>query len=325
MALEDLAATAWSQLQSTRLGAERIQVLKKRPRSTVFRLEGAGPGGVPVIAKRARRAQALTERILYEQVLPALPMPSLTCYGFVEEPAGEFAWLFIGYASGRPYSAALREHTVLAARWLSLLHIAGAAVPAAARLPGRGPGYYSAHLASALRNLRLHLGNPVFTQEDVAVLQAVLSHCEMLVGHWAEVERQCQALPSTLVHGDFAPKNLRVRDSRAEPVLEPFDWGSAGWGTPALDLAQAAQPLGAWNDWASPDLDVYGAAVRDAWPRLDRHDLEVCAALGKAFRCLYCIGRESAYLGEAWVEKPLANMRLYRSGLAHALQVAGWS
>ena len=105
----------------------------------------------------------------------------------------------------------------------------------------------------------------------------------------------------------------------------PFDWGSAGWGTPALDLAQAALPLGARNDWGSPDLDVYRAAMCDAWPRLDRQDLEFCAALGKAFRCLYCVGRESEYLGEPWFEKPLLNMRIYRSGLTEALQVAGWA
>ena len=119
MAIEDLAATAWSQLQLTRIGAERIQVLKKGSRSTVYRLEGAGPGGVPVIAKRSRRAQALIERVLYEQVLRALPMASLAYYGFVDEPIGELAWLFIGCADGQPYSAAIREHTELGARWPS--------------------------------------------------------------------------------------------------------------------------------------------------------------------------------------------------------------
>ena len=324
MAIEDLAATAWSQLQLTRIGAERIQVLKKGSRSTVYRLEGAGPGGVPVIAKRSRRAQALIERVLYEQVLRALPMASLAYYGFVDEPIGEFAWLFIGCADGQPYSAAIREHTELAARWLSLLHTAGAAMAIAARLPDRGPGYYREHLASAQRNLRLHLGNPAFTDADVAVLETILKQCEVLACHWGEVERQCEEVPRTLVHGDFAPKNMRVRSEHADCVLEPFDWGSSGWGTPALDLAQAALPLGARNDWGSPDLDVYRAAMCDAWPRLDRQDLEFCAALGKAFRCLYCVARESEYLGEPWFEKPLLNMRIYRSGLTQALQVAGW-
>jgi hypothetical protein len=172
--------------------------------------------------------------------------------------------------------------------------------------------------------LRLHVGNPAFTDADVAVLEAVLRQCEALACHWSELERQCEAMPSTLVHGDFAPKNMRVRSVQADAVLEPFDWGSAGWGTPALDLAQAAQPLGACNDWGSPDLDVYRAGMGDGWLRLDRQDLEFCAALGKAFRCLYCIDREAEYLGERWVEKPLSNMRIYRSGLAQALQLAGW-
>ena len=324
MVLADLAAMAWSQLQLTQIGSERIQVLQKRPRSTVYRLDGAGPGGVPVIAKRCGRAQAHVERILYEQVLRALPMPSLAYYGFIDEPTGDFAWLFIGCAGGQPYRVSLPEHTALAARWLAVLHRTGGAMDLAGALPDRGPTYYREHLAAARLNLQLHLHNPVFTDADVAVLVDILKQCEALADHWREVERQCEAMPRTLVHGDFAAKNMRVRNGPADLVLEPFDWGSAGWGTPALDLAQAADPLGASNDWGSPDLNVYRAAMCDASPRLDQQDVDFCAALGKAFRCVYCIARESEYLGAEWVEKPLSNMRLYRSGLAHSLQVAGW-
>ena len=221
--LEHPAAKAWRQLRATRVRSERIELVRNRARSTVYRLEGAGPAGAAVIAKRSRRAQALIERTLYEQVVPLLPMPSLAYYGFVDEAEGEFAWLFIGCAGDEPYMSTSSEHTALAARWLSLLHTVGGTVAAAALLPDRGPGYFHEHLASAQRNLVLHLDNPVFSAEDRAVLEAVIGQCEALACHWSEVEQQCKALPTTLVHGDFAPKNMRVRNGQAGLVLDLFD------------------------------------------------------------------------------------------------------
>jgi hypothetical protein len=323
--LEHPAARAWSRVQPTRIGIERIQLVRKRARSTVYRLEGAGPNGVSVIAKRSRRAHARIEHILYQHVIPLLPMPSLAYYGFFDESAGDFAWLFVECSDGEPFAPTSPEHTALAARWLALLHTAGGSLAAVGLLPERGPGYFYNHLVSAQRNLDIHCNNAALLPADRGVLAAVVEQCERLASHWKDVERQSAALPMTLVHGDFAPKNMRVRDDAKEMVLEPFDWGSAGWGVAGLDLAQAdASEESGSRDWASPDLDMYRASIGAKWLRVDRRDLELCAALGKAFRCLYCIDRESEYLGEAWIDKAMLNMRLYRSGLGHALQAAGW-
>jgi hypothetical protein len=128
----------------------------------------------------------------------------------------------------------------------------------------------------------------------------------------------------TLVHGDFAPKNMRVRHAPAGLVLDAYDWGSAGWGVPALDLAQAGGPHEVGNDWPSPDLEVYRSGIRDTWSTVDKQDLEFCAALGKAFRCVYCIDRESEWLGQPSIDKAMWNMRLYCSALGHVLRVTGW-
>ena len=45
-------------------------------------------------------------------------------------------------------------------------------------------------------------------------------------------------MPRTFIHGDFAPKNMRVRAGPGGSTLLCFDWGSAGWGVPAADLVQ---------------------------------------------------------------------------------------
>src|SRR2546430_5585275 len=43
-------------------------------------------------------------RMIYEEVLPRLPVPALDCHGFWEEPAGKFSWLFLEDAIGECYS-----------------------------------------------------------------------------------------------------------------------------------------------------------------------------------------------------------------------------
>src|SRR5262249_13733959 len=83
---------------------------KERPRKGACRLAGGGPGGSAVIAKRCRRGEALLEQTIYEEVLPRLPLPALRCYGLVEEPDGQSAWLFLEDAGGERYSASLQEH-----------------------------------------------------------------------------------------------------------------------------------------------------------------------------------------------------------------------
>src|SRR5205814_3728573 len=53
-------------------------------RRKVYRLQGAGPDSSAVIAKRSRKADALIERTIYEEILPRVTVPSLRYYGFLE-------------------------------------------------------------------------------------------------------------------------------------------------------------------------------------------------------------------------------------------------
>jgi aminoglycoside phosphotransferase (APT) family kinase protein len=53
---------------------------------------------------------------------------------------------------------------------------------------------------------------------------------------WGSIEEICRDSPSTLVHGDLAPKNLRFRMKDGKVSVLPFDWEIAGWGVPAVDL-----------------------------------------------------------------------------------------
>src|SRR5438094_1019393 len=138
---EHPAVQAWRELQPRRVEPESIETLQHRNKSAIYRLEGVGPGGSAVIAKRCRQVTALVERAIYEDILPHLPIPSLHYYGFVEEE-GPFCWLFLEDAGGEKYSPSIREHCVLAGRWLGRMHTSAARIAAAARLPDRGPSHY---------------------------------------------------------------------------------------------------------------------------------------------------------------------------------------
>src|SRR5262245_6705642 len=158
--LEHPAVRAWAKLQPGCGQSARptgIGRLQKKRKGVVYQLEGVGPEGSDIIAKRSSPERLLKERIIYEQVLPALPIPTVRYHGFIEEPDDGCCWLFLESAGGEEYSPLVNEHRTLAAQWLGLLHASAERLTPAAHLPDRGPGYYLDQLRSAcdtiLRNL----------------------------------------------------------------------------------------------------------------------------------------------------------------------------
>lgn len=330
-ALEHPAVRAWAKLGPERVEPRGVERLQKRKKGVVYRLEGVGPDGSDVVAKRSSPERIARERPVFEYVLSVIPVPGLRYYGCVEEPDDECAWLFLEDAGDEEYSPCVDAHRTLAARWLALVHTSAARVAAAAaRLSDRGPAYYLEQLRSAHDTIVSHLGNPALTAGDVAVLARIARQCEIVASYWRTVELRCEGMRRTLVHGDFAPKNMRVRRTRGELSLLPFDWGSAGWGIPAADLVQpAASPHGGARPeltayWASPDLDVYCTAVRESWSDLDVRTLQQLAVIGKVFRCLVCVSLDAQSLATEWVEGSMANMRLYEAEMVDAIRAAEW-
>jgi hypothetical protein len=128
-----------------------IELLSERRKSCVYRLDGVGPGGTAVIAKRSRAGEAHVEQTIYEEVLPDLPISSLTFYGVVDEPGTEFRWLFLEDAENADFTYFSEQHRKLAARWLGLMHVCAERVFAVSRLPDRGPQHYLDHLHSSRR------------------------------------------------------------------------------------------------------------------------------------------------------------------------------
>src|SRR5207247_194188 len=82
------------------------------------------------------------------------------------------------------------------------------------------------------------------------LIEASVSQLNLLEARWSQVESFCDRMPGTLVHGDFVGKNMNIRTSTDGLALMVFDWETAGWGTPAADVAKV-------------DLDAYWAVVRE--------------------------------------------------------------
>jgi aminoglycoside phosphotransferase (APT) family kinase protein len=310
--LEHPAVQAWGKLNPERPEPVEIETLKRRKvKGAIYRLAGVGPQGSAVIAKRCLTATALIEHTIYAEVLPRLPLTALHCYGFVEDPDPHFRWLFLEDAGNEPYSPKLAEHRVLAAHWLGLLHTSATHVAAAASLPDRGPDHYLTQLRLARDLILRDLTNPALNANDLAALNNLVSRCHFLESNWDRVEKLCVGVPRTFVHGDFAKKNIRVRNTRDGITLLPFDWATAGWAVPAADLVKC------------PDTALYWSTVREHWPTLNCEDIGRMVNVGAVFRSLAAIYWQALSLKSPHVEWSVDNLRHLDSRLADSIQTLG--
>jgi hypothetical protein len=305
------ALLAWRELAPGSAAPPRIEKLKGNKKSAIYRLPGAGPSGTAVIAKRCLTHTALVERTMYQEILPALPLPALRCYGSVPDDSPEFYWLFIEDAGNDLYLPELPTHSAAAARWLAILHTSASRLPLASRLPERGARFYLERLRLARATIIKSLTNPALQPRDFGVLEEISAQCDFLELRWNQVEQLGEGLPRTVVHGDLKAKNIRVRSNCAEIVVLPFDWELAGWGIPATDVLKCA------------NFPLYCSEARRSWGDLTLNQIQKLADLGRIFRVLIAIYWKSLALSYEWVEWPVEKLRLYRSALAEAIQFLG--
>ena len=306
------AVRAWLATEPHARLPERIEVLKREVKSTVYRLVGAGPAGGTVIAKRCAPDTARLERTVYRDILPRLAITRLQYFGCLDDESGA-CWLFLQDAGTERFSPLIPEHRALAGQWLGLLHTGAAHLAATASLPDRGPGYYRERLRAARGALTLGLGNPLLSAREVGDIRAVIAECDLLEFRWSRLEELCAGMPATLVHGDFRDKNVHLRAAPSGTAVLPLDWEHAGRAAPAADLT-------------SVDLVAYQSAVGEAWPTSNWRTIQGQAHAGRIFRRLAaidwisgCFGSDSRVL----LLKPIAHLSIHRARLAEELHLAG--
>lgn len=320
-AIEEHPATrAWRKVGHESADPFSIELLKgKHNKRMVYRLMGIGAQNSTVIAKRCPQITGNIERFIYEQILPHLPVTAPQYYGYAIEDQ-EYCWLFMEDVGTEWFAPNIETHRVLAARWLGTMHTVGAGIPSAARLPERGPDHYLEHLKSARHNILDNLGNPALNPSDLPLLRSVADLCDRVESKWEQVQRVCEGMPSTLVHGDFRPKNVRIRRHQTDIVLLPFDWEIAGWGIPVADLAPSRRR---YQDM-QVDLAVYSAIVRDYWSGVDMSVIRQMSEVGLLFRRLAAIDWASLDLVYQYTEQAVQLLNIYQTELSGALQQFTW-
>jgi len=317
------AVAAWNRLPATPAAPSALEVWREVPNhhpASIYRLEFLNGGPHSVYAKRCNAASCEVERACYEELVPRLALSSPTYFGAVDECDGT-CWMFLEDVGHREFSARNPEHRELASRWLARLHRSGAELGACDRLPEGGPPRYLRHLQEGRARILENLGNPGMTAADRELLVAVVATLDRAESRWDAIARACAMLPDTVVHGDFRPKNVRIREEATGPVLYALDWELVGWGSPVADLAPAR---GASR---TPQLDpeVYAHAVRGHGPALDRAAIERLSRVGFLLRRLAAIDWDTLSLhfeDPLWLLMPVSSIRTTHrqlaSGLTHA-------
>jgi Phosphotransferase enzyme family len=315
--LDHPAVAAWRRLARAPLEPHQIDVLKEKNKSVVYRLHGICPAGQSIVAKKTLSESARIERMVYEDLLPSIAVPSLQLHGFVDE--GEYCWLFLEDAQGEEYRPGDEEHRALAGQWLGALH---SRVTSNVRaLPDRGPKHYRMLLHSAREILREHLTNPVLLSRDVTMLRLIIEQYDRIESHWEEMEQISAALPPTLVHGDFVVKNVRVQVRQTGPRLLVFDWENAGFGVPAVDFTQFT------GRTVSPDLLAYNSVNPLPGLSANAPTLERIADWGRILRLLESIRWTTTKLffkPYDWLITAISSLEIYQTRLTSALGAMKW-
>jgi thiamine kinase-like enzyme len=325
------AVRAWHTLDPRAASPTSIALLRSKNSDTaVYRLAWGHAADRAVIAKRGPAESIAVERVVYEEVLSRTALPTPRFYGTTPADEQE-AWLFAGEAVGDEYNSADHRHRAAAAKWLALFHTSTSQLNLHDRLPGREPGYYLQHLRAARAEIVPRLGTGRWTHQVDATFRALVEQCDLFESRWHEVEKFFARVPRTVLHGDLCLANVRVQRLPNDVGLVPFDWEDAGWGVPAVDLAQFhGEPI---SYSARPDLPTYRSIVADAWPSLDAQDLCLLAEFGTVFQAVSELWWESwrlsyAYQSDrerAWFTEFVDCARFYGASLEQAAAAAGWT
>jgi hypothetical protein len=313
------AVQAWRQICSKRVEPSFIEPLQQA-RNCVYRLHDVGPSGAAVIAKRCMTRYAHVERAVYQDVLPHLPISSLIFYGCVDEPETEYSWLFLEDAGGEEFADPVEKHRKLAARWLGQMQVSAARIPAISCLPDRGPQHYRDHLRSTAEVIQGNLDDPAPNFQHFRILEEILSQVNLLESRWNRVEELSNRFPRTLVHGDLTKDHVRVRSSAMGSNFVVFDWGKAGCGIPALDIAEASDRGGS-RSRVETELIDYWSVVRESWSDLDLVAIKELADLGALLRLVLGVSWDCRNIGR--VRWPIEGLHSYQVKLAVAFKRLG--
>lgn len=282
-----------------------VEILKPEHRkSAVYRLRHAGHSGENVVAKRCINRVAMKELAIYRALL-AEDSDAPFCYGTAADRDQHYAWLFLADVGDVPFSLGDADHRRAAARWLAKMHRRPVPEDIRKGLPQLDAAGCLTIVAEALSVVEHGLANNSIESDDRGVLNSIASACGYITSNSGLIEEVCSALEPGLVHGDLGAKNARILMKAIGTAFVPFDWETAAWGCPAIDLSVV-------------DLSTYREAAEHLTPGADAI-LDKASHVGRILWCLAPIRGERASLEADWVSDAMGRMRFYESQISAAI------
>jgi hypothetical protein len=266
---------AWSALARRAIDPSAVTLLQgKKGKPSVWRLSFGSGAHPDVIAKRCSADEAHVEQAVYERVLPSIGVTTVHYFGSVPDVNDTFAWVFVEDAAGDAYAPQLSVHRLLAARFLGRLHSAAAPLAGTVALPDRGFEHYRSCLDAIRGLVPLVACGGLLSTHERRVVEVLRRLTTELDARWTDLCAVGARWRPTLVHGSFSHRNMRVRDNR----ILVFDWGAAGWGPPARDVAKLLGPR------IGGDATVYRHALASHSSMLDDAPVRDLVTLGALLR-----------------------------------------
>ena len=305
---EHPAVVAWSRLMGGNAVPNRI-IRLNQGHSVVYRLVGLKDGDT-VIAKQCSRQDAEMTRIICTRLLPLVPRPALVFYGCLPTSTRK-SWVFLEDAGSTKCSPDDPAHLSALSAWLAALHTCLAGHVEDLSLPETGLTMYRRQLRAARRRIVQSLSLQALEAEDDATLRSVVEWFDRVEARWDKLEILVGRGPRTLVHDDFAPKNILVRQTAATLEVFPIDWETAGWGPPTADIGECV------------DLVAYRAEALRYGVSWSEETVRSWAAVGKILRHIAAFDWASASLIGGWPPRGARRIeaRLEDARIASALEI----
>lgn len=310
---------AWRKLGGAGPDPEAIVELKRK--SSVVRLERAGPRGGRVIAKLCQRDKGILERSVYEDVLPRVALRPFEFFGCVDSDDGTSMWLFLEDVGDVRLDPDDVQHVMLAADWFGRMQAWIGPEAVRVTFPERSAAFYENCLQAILESVSQLQSNRSLPRRGHATLQNIAADCHALELDWSFVVGLANRVPVVLSHNDSLPKNVHVRRSGRGLGIAPFDWGGVGWAPAGADLGLLTLPH--MGPPADPRIyAVYKAAVAERWPALDVDDIRCLAGVGQLFWALKVICRGIPELTSEWrrPEHMIPKLAIYEHTLARSIE-----
>ena len=241
---EHPAVAAWLSLGGAKPRHVTVLKSKRFRKRGVYRLEGAGPGGSPVIAKICKRKTAEVESAVYEELLPGLPCRAFATTAMSPTRTGSTAgssWRTRAPSAIGPWSRSTGAWPHAGSRRCSFMRRSSCR-PRTCRTGDRGTTW-STSSTPAKRSAGTCAGQEAAADGPV-VLADLLSKLDAARVALGRAGAFCATLPQTVVHGDLVPKNLRIlRDGAAS------GWPSSTGRQPASGFR-----LPTWRSCWSPSV-----------------------------------------------------------------------